>query len=302
MQDRLNARLMGVAPTGNGRRESYAHAPMPRMTNTFMTAGKDDPAELLSSRVKDGILRQELWRRTGRYRFGQVRLQLHRGLSRRERQDGRSDQGRDADRRRPVALTKIIGIGNDMALDEGIGVCGKGGQSVPAGVGQPTTLVERADGWRHGWMIDDDEVEVVAPPADWAEQLLHFWFVDHGFADWFKGGDAFDAAVTQALCGLARGLARTADRQFSDGPANRARRGHPVRPGAAQCLSQYRRSVCHRSSRAGDCQDGGCGCFRRQPFEGRAAISLFALRTQRKSRRPAGIGSPDQPVGRSGTC
>jgi TldD protein len=100
MQDRLNARLMGVAPTGNGRRESYAHAPMPRMTNTFMRAGKDDPAELLS-RVKNGIFAKSFRRRAGGYRLRQVRVLLHRGLQDRKRQAGRADQGRDADRRWP---------------------------------------------------------------------------------------------------------------------------------------------------------------------------------------------------------
>jgi TldD protein len=80
MQDRLNARLMGVAPTGNGRRESYAHAPMPRMTNTFMKGGNDDPGRTAEPR-EERHLRQELWRRAGRYRLGQVRVFLHRGLS-----------------------------------------------------------------------------------------------------------------------------------------------------------------------------------------------------------------------------
>ena len=141
IQDRLNARLMGVEPTGNGRRESFAHAPMPRMTNTFMLGGKDDPAEIVS-RVERRHLRQELRRRPGRHHQRQVRVLLHRGLSDRERQDRRADQGRDPDRRRPDRADAGRAIGNDMALDEGIGVCGKGGQSVPAGVGQPTLLID----------------------------------------------------------------------------------------------------------------------------------------------------------------
>ena len=102
LQDRLNARLMGMQPTGNGRRESFAHAPMPRMTNTFMLGGSDDPAELLS-RVPRRHLRQELRRRAGRHHQRQVRLLLHRGLQDRGRQIGRSDQGRDPDRRRARA-------------------------------------------------------------------------------------------------------------------------------------------------------------------------------------------------------
>jgi TldD protein len=141
MQDRLNARLMGVAPTGNGRRESFAHAPMPRMTNTFMKAGKDDPAELLS-RVKSGIFAKSfgggqvdivsgkfVFSCTEAYRIENGKL-------------GVPIKGATLIGDGPSVLTKVIGIGNDFALDEGIGVCGKGGQSVPAGVGQPTLLVE----------------------------------------------------------------------------------------------------------------------------------------------------------------
>ncbi|WP_375251255.1 metalloprotease TldD [Sphingomonas sp.] len=141
MQDRLNARLMGVAPTGNGRRESFAHAPMPRMTNTFMKAGSDDPAELLS-RVKKGIFAKSLgggqvdivsgkfvFSCTEAYRIENGRL-------------GAPIKGATLIGDGPSVLTKVLGVGNDFALDEGIGVCGKGGQSVPAGVGQPTLLVD----------------------------------------------------------------------------------------------------------------------------------------------------------------
>ncbi|WP_210357433.1 metalloprotease TldD [Sphingomonas beigongshangi] len=141
MQDRLNARLMGVAATGNGRRESFAHAPMPRMTNTFMKAGHDDPAELLG-RVKSGIFAKSfgggqvdivsgkfVFSCTEAYRIEDGRL-------------GAPIKGATLIGDGPTVLTKVTGIGNDFALDEGIGVCGKGGQSVPAGVGQPTLLVE----------------------------------------------------------------------------------------------------------------------------------------------------------------
>ncbi|MBB4087177.1 MULTISPECIES: metalloprotease TldD [Sphingomonas] len=140
MQDRLNARLMGVAPTGNGRRESFAHAPMPRMTNTFMKAGRDDPAELLS-RVKSGIFAKSfgggqvdivsgkfVFSCTEAYRIENGRL-------------GAPIKGATLIGDGPTVLTKVAGIGDDFALDEGIGMCGKGGQSVPAGVGQPTLLV-----------------------------------------------------------------------------------------------------------------------------------------------------------------
>ncbi|WP_375382520.1 metalloprotease TldD [uncultured Sphingomonas sp.] len=141
MQDRLNARLMGVAETGNGRRESYAHAPMPRMTNTFMKAGKDDPAELLS-RVKRGIFAKSFGGGqvdivSGKFVFSCTEAYLI--------EDGRIGapiKGATLIGDGPSVLTKVTGVGDDFALDEGIGMCGKGGQSVPAGVGQPTLLVE----------------------------------------------------------------------------------------------------------------------------------------------------------------
>ncbi len=141
MQDRLNARLMGMAATGNGRRESYAHAPMPRMTNTFMKAGNDDPAELLS-RVKRGIFAKSFGGGqvdivSGKFVFSCTEAYLV--------EDGRIGapiKGATLIGDGPTVLTRVTGIGNDFALDEGIGVCGKGGQGVPAGVGQPTLLVD----------------------------------------------------------------------------------------------------------------------------------------------------------------
>jgi TldD protein len=142
MQDRLNARLMGVAPTGNGRRESYAHAPLPRMTNTFMRAGTDDPAELLS-RVKSGIFAKSfgggqvdivsgkfVFSCTEAYRIDNGRI-------------GAPIKGATLIGDGPSVLTRVAGIGHDFALDEGVGICGKAGQSVPAGVGQPTLLIDR---------------------------------------------------------------------------------------------------------------------------------------------------------------
>nr|WP_137677279.1 metalloprotease TldD [Parerythrobacter lutipelagi] len=140
MQDRLNARLMGTQPTGNGRRESYQHAPMPRMTNTFMRGGTDDPAELLA-RMKRGIFAKSFGGGqvdivSGRFTFSCTEAYLV--------EDGKIGapiKGATLIGDGPSVLTKVEGIGNDMALDQGIGVCGKGGQSVPAGVGQPTLLV-----------------------------------------------------------------------------------------------------------------------------------------------------------------
>ena len=141
MQDRLNARLMGVEPTGNGRRESYAHAPMPRMTNTYMKDGQDDPAELLS-RVKNGLFAKSFGGGqvdivSGKFVFSCTEAYLVK-----DGKIGAPVKGATLIGDGPTVLTKVMGIGNDMALDEGVGICGKGGQSVPAGVGQPTLLVD----------------------------------------------------------------------------------------------------------------------------------------------------------------
>ena len=141
IQDRLNARLMGVEPTGNGRRESFAHAPMPRMTNTFMLGGKDDPAELIE-RVPDGIYAKSFGGgqvdiTSGKFVFSCTEAYRIRGGRIAEPVKGATLIGDG-----PTVLTRVKGIGNDMALDPGVGVCGKGGQSVPAGVGQPTLLID----------------------------------------------------------------------------------------------------------------------------------------------------------------
>ncbi len=141
MQDRLNARLMGVKSTGNGRRESFNHAPMPRMTNTFMLGGTEDPGEILRS-AKSGIYAKSfgggqvditsgkfVFTCTEAYRIENGRL-------------GAPIKGATLIGNGPDVLTRVRAIGNDLALDEGVGICGKGGQSVPAGVGQPTLLIE----------------------------------------------------------------------------------------------------------------------------------------------------------------
>ena len=140
MQDRLNARLMGVEPTGNGRRESFAHAPMPRMTNTFMRGGNDDPAELLS-RVKNGIFAKSFGGGQVDIVSGKFVFSCTEAYKIENGKIGDSIKGATLIGDGPSVLTKVSGIGNDMAIDEGIGICGKGGQSVPAGVGQPTLLV-----------------------------------------------------------------------------------------------------------------------------------------------------------------
>ena len=141
MQDRLNARLMGVDPTGNGRRESYAHAPMPRMTNTFMLGGKDDPDELVT-RVKDGIYAKSFGGGQVDITSGKFVFSCTEAYRIRNGRIAEPVKGATLIGDGPSVLTRVTGIGNDMALDEGIGVCGKAGQSVPAGVGQPTLLVD----------------------------------------------------------------------------------------------------------------------------------------------------------------
>jgi len=141
LQDRLNARLMGMEPTGNGRRESFAHAPMPRMTNTFMLGGQDDPRELIT-RVKDGIFAKSFGGgqvdiTSGKFVFSCTEAYRIEGGK-----IGAPIKGATLIGDGPSVLTRVKGIGNDMALDEGVGICGKGGQSVPAGVGQPTLLID----------------------------------------------------------------------------------------------------------------------------------------------------------------
>jgi TldD protein len=141
IQDSLNARLMKVAPTGNGRRESFAHLPMPRMTNTYMLGGNHAHEEIIRS-VKKGIYASN---------FGGGQVDITSGkfvFSMAEAwqiEDGRLTapvKGATLIGNGPDALTRVTMIGNDMALDSGIGTCGKDGQSVPVGVGQPTLRIE----------------------------------------------------------------------------------------------------------------------------------------------------------------
>ncbi|AHG19804.1 protease TldD [Chania multitudinisentens RB-25] len=141
MQDKLNARLMGVAPTGNGRRESYAHLPMPRMTNTYMLAGKSTPEDIIAS-VEYGLYAPNFGGgqvdiTSGKFVFSTSEAYL-------------IEKGRIT---KPVKGATLIGsgieamqqismVGNDLALDKGVGVCGKEGQSLPVGVGQPTLKLD----------------------------------------------------------------------------------------------------------------------------------------------------------------
>jgi len=135
MQDRQNARLMGMKATGNGRRQSFAASVMPRMTNTYMLAGDKDPGEILAS-VKAGHLRHQFRRRPGGHHQRQIRLQLHRGLCRRRRQAGSADQGATLIGSGPECLTRVSMIGNDMKLDTASARAARTARACRLGVGQ----------------------------------------------------------------------------------------------------------------------------------------------------------------------
>jgi TldD protein len=142
MQDRLNSRLMGMELTGNGRRESYAHPPMPRMTNTFMLAGPDEPSDIIRS-VQKGLYAVNFGGgqvdiTNGRFVFSASEAYLI--------EDGRVTRpvkGATLIGNGPESLTRVSRVGHDLKLDEGVGTCGKDGQSVPVGVGLPTIRIDR---------------------------------------------------------------------------------------------------------------------------------------------------------------
>ena len=141
LQDKLNARLMGVAPTGNGRRESYAHLPMPRMTNTYMLAGKYEHDELIAS-VKKGIYAPNFGGgqvdiTSGKFVFSASEAYLI--------ENGKVTtpiKGATLIGNGPEAMSRVSMVANNLALDPGVGVCGKDGQSVPVGVGQPSLKLD----------------------------------------------------------------------------------------------------------------------------------------------------------------
>jgi len=141
MQDKLNARLMGMKATGNGRRESYAYPPMPRMTNTFMLAGEEAPEDIIRS-VKQGLYAVafgggQVDITSGKFVFSASEAYLI--------EDGRVTapvKGATLIGNGPDALTRVTRVGHDLKLDEGIGTCGKDGQSVPVGVGLPTIRID----------------------------------------------------------------------------------------------------------------------------------------------------------------
>lgn len=142
MQDRQNARLMGAVATGNGRRESFAHQPMPRMTNTFMLAGDNEPEEIISS-VKDGIYAVNFSGGQVDITSGKFVFNCTEAYRVKNGKMGAPLKNAALIGDGPTVLTRVSMIGNDFALDPGIGVCGKAGQGVPVGVGQPTIKIDR---------------------------------------------------------------------------------------------------------------------------------------------------------------
>src|SRR5579872_2587325 len=141
MQDRLNARLMGMKPTGNGRRQSFAHAPMPRMTNTYMLAGARPPEEIIAS-VKRGLYAVNFGGGQVDITSGKFVFSASEAYLIENGKVGPAVKGATLIGNGPDALTKITMIGNDLKLDDGIGTCGKDGQGVPVGVGQPSLRMD----------------------------------------------------------------------------------------------------------------------------------------------------------------
>ncbi|HEY7802830.1 MAG TPA: metallopeptidase TldD-related protein, partial [Orrella sp.] len=141
LQDTTNARLMGVAPTGNGRRESFAHLPMPRMTNTYMLGGADDPKEIVRS-VKKGLYAVNFGGGQVDITSGKFVFSASEAYMIENGEVTYPVKGATLIGNGPDALTRVSMIGNDMQLDSGVGTCGKEGQSVPVGVGMPTIRID----------------------------------------------------------------------------------------------------------------------------------------------------------------
>jgi len=142
MQDRLNARLMGMKATGNGRRESYAHQPIPRMTNTYMLGGKDKVEDMIAS-VKRGLYAVnfgggQVDTTSGKFVFSASEAYMIENGKIAYPVKGATLIGNG-----PDIMTKVSAIADDMSLDDGVGTCGKAGQSVPVGVGQPSVLIDK---------------------------------------------------------------------------------------------------------------------------------------------------------------
>ena len=142
MQDKLNARLMGMSPTGNGRRESFAHLPMPRMTNTYMLAGDHDPGEIIES-VKRGLyavnfMGGQVDITNGKFVFSASEAYLIENGKIKHPVKGATLIGDG-----PTAMQHVSMVGNDLQFDQGLGMCGKDGQTIPVGIGQPSMKIDK---------------------------------------------------------------------------------------------------------------------------------------------------------------
>jgi TldD protein len=141
LQDKLNARLMGTSPTGNGRRESFAHVTMPRMTNTYMRPGPHPPEDIIRS-VERGIYAVNFGGGQVDITSGKFVFSASEAYSIENGKLGAPLKGATLIGNGPDVLTRVSMVGNDLKLDEGVGTCGKEGQSVPVGVGQPTLRID----------------------------------------------------------------------------------------------------------------------------------------------------------------
>jgi TldD protein len=141
MQDKLNARLMGVSSSGNGRRESYAHLPMPRMTNTYMLPGQQDPEEIVQS-VQNGLYAANFGGGQVDITSGKFVFSTSEAYLIENGKITRPVKGATLIGNGPDVLTRVSMVGTDLKMDSGVGTCGKEGQSVPVGVGQPTLKID----------------------------------------------------------------------------------------------------------------------------------------------------------------
>ena len=171
MQDRQNARLMGMKPTGNGRRESHAHVPMPRMTNTYMLAGKHDPKEIIAS-VKNGLYAVNFGGGQVDITSGKYVFQCTEAYKIENGKVGAPVKGAMLIGNGPTDLHRITMIGNDFALDPGIGTCGKNGQGVPVGVGQPTLAHGQDHGRRHSVMACTERIDMREHMRGWVKSIV----------------------------------------------------------------------------------------------------------------------------------
>ena len=322
MQDRQNARLMNMKPTGNGRRQGYAHVPMPRMTNTYMLAGTRDPAEILAS-VKNGVYAANFGGGQVDITSGKYVFQCTEAYKIENGKVGAPLKGAMLIGNGPTDLHRITMVGNDLALDTGIGTCGKNGQGVPVGVGQPTLRMERitvgGTGSEHGERSAGSENHELARPGRAARRHrrrgVHRQGRDRRTVLRAVGLDGADAADRRCAGGveirlrLWRGVAADPDHAAGDRPAvrrnaeARRRRGVPLAGRPLAGLGQARGRAARRphpdaagpalhqrprgavaAGRHGESEDGARRRRDRRPLYRDAARRRRATRSSRCAR------------------